>query len=71
MATRSDLRSSVFTMEDFLRDAEPCSLFKDVQKQINDELPLIDESNLRRDRAWSLLGSQVVGAEVFPKEVKT
>lgn len=66
-----DIRGAAFTMEEFLRDATPCSLFADVQKQINEESPLIDESTLRRDRTWSLLGSQVMGAEVFPKEVRS
>jgi len=62
------LRIGVYTLEDFHRESQPSTLFRDVQAKINEEEShkLIDDSALRRDRLWSLFCNQVMGAEVIP-----
>ncbi|MDO8641500.1 MAG: hypothetical protein Q7R33_08200 [Nitrosarchaeum sp.] len=58
------LKICVMTVEDFHKNAKPTDIFKRVQKELNKESGLIDKYALRRDKTWSLLANQVVGAEV-------
>jgi hypothetical protein len=49
-------------VEEIMENAEPCSLFKDVQEEIMKEP---DDYWQRYNQTWSILGHQVMGAEVF------
>jgi hypothetical protein len=56
------------SVEELMKDAQPCTIFKDVQKEINEsELPFPagHAARMQRDQDWSILGHQVVGAETF------
>lgn len=52
---------------DKLLNPQPSTLFDDVYKELEKRKSgqLLDKSQQRRDRDWSRLANQVVGAEVF------
>jgi len=54
------------TPKDFERGAKPAKEFNECTERLIREAQyeLINEAQLRRDRDWSALNSQVVGAEV-------
>ena len=54
-------------VEEFMRNAQPNDLFKRVHEDILKELAKnpIDEYWVRVNQDWSILGHQVMGAEVF------
>ena len=54
------------TPEDFERDAESATEFDRTTERLKKEAnkTLIDEYQLRRNRDWGALNSQVVGAEI-------
>lgn len=54
---------SILTMEEFYGGAEPCDLFERVTQEIDSSV--IDEYNFRQNKTWSILGHQVIGAEVY------
>ena len=57
----------LISIEEFLEGAVPCEKFKRIAEELAEESAncLINEYQLERDRTWSILGSQMVGAEVF------
>lgn len=55
------------SMKEFKKGAKPADDFIRVTKEIaeKESKKLIDEDRLKRDRAWSKFGHQIVGAEDF------
>lgn len=53
-------------VEEFEETAEPATAFNETTERLEREAieTLIDKNRLRRDRDWSILNSQVVGAEI-------
>jgi len=47
-----------------LMNGKPCTLFRDVQEEINKETNLANPWT-KRDKDWSILGHQIVGSEKY------
>ena len=68
MSKKDDsLKRVVLTAEEFFKNAEDSSLFREVTQEIieKEKNNPIDEASLRYSRDWSILANQVVGAEQF------
>ena len=66
---RDSLKKTIeeLKIDDFMKGAVPATKFRAVTEQIlkGEREKLIDEERLKRDRVWSVLARQVVGAEVI------
>ena len=53
------------TAEDFFQDSEESMVFEEVFQALEEEASqsILDEAELRRQKDWSVLAHQVVGAE--------
>jgi hypothetical protein len=64
---KKDIEAASKIVKEFSDNARPCDLFQEVQKKIlkESEKNLIDDYWVRYNQDWSILGHQVMGAEVF------
>ncbi len=59
--------AGVLTSEEFMKNSVPAPKFVAVTERLmrKQSRQLVDPVRLKRDRAWSILGHQVIGAEVL------
>jgi len=65
--SKKEIETASRIVKEFSENAQPCDLFQKVQKEILEESEKnpIDEYWVRYNRDWSVLGHQIMGAEVF------
>ena len=57
------MKKSLLTYEEFMRDAQPTNALRLSEEDIRVLDEAQQESDLRRDRAWSYLADKIVGSE--------
>ena len=64
---KKKLQKIIANQKDLFKGAKKSTLIADVTKKLNEEhlRNPIDEVQFKRNRDWSILGSQVVGAEKY------
>lgn len=67
MVKKTNTANLHFDLEELMKNGVPAVEFQAITEQIKKEESekLVDEERLKRDRTWSVLGHQVVGAEVL------
>ncbi len=61
------MKRNIFNLQEFLTNGKEAKEFNEITQKIitKENEKLIDEKRVKRDKAWSVLANQVVGAEKF------